>query len=225
MDGNRRFAKNKKLDTKDGHIAGFSSLKNILEWCLKLGVRAVTVYAFSIDNFNRPKDEVETLMDLAKEKISELSENMDFVKEHDLRIRIVGRLELLPSEVREKMYLVNEKMKNNRGPILNVCMAYLSTDEIAKAVSDISLSIYKDELQPIQINEQLIEETLESSIDCPKLDLLIRTSGETRLSNFMLWQASRGALIKFTTVNWPEFKLNNLLGIILDYQLSKLGFA
>ncbi|OMJ16658.1 Dehydrodolichyl diphosphate syntase complex subunit DHDDS [Smittium culicis] len=225
MDGNRRFAKARNMAPKEGHFAGFISLKNILEWCLKLGVQAVSVYAFSIDNFNRPKDEVEALMELTKQKVCELSENIDFIENHQLRIRVVGRLELLPTDVKEMMYQVNKKTENNKGPVLNICIPYLSTDEISTAVSKIAFKLNKKEIKKNELNEQLIETTLASIADCPSLDLLVRTSGETRLSNFMLWQVSRGALVKFTSVNWPEFSFSTLLGIILDYQLTKLGFV
>ncbi|PVU94687.1 hypothetical protein BB561_002343 [Smittium simulii] len=221
MDGNRRFARMKKCEIKDGHIAGFNGLKTVLEWCLKLKIETVTVYAFSIDNFNRPRPEVEALMELAKLRITELAENSHYVKQHNIRIQLIGKLDLLPEDVKIAMEKVNEKTKNNTGPLLNICFPYLSSQEISNATLKVSQLCQNRNLELDSVTVQDIENNLYTN-KSPQLELLIRTSGESRLSNFLLWQAAKGCIFSSVCVYWPQISFYTLFNSIMHFQIYKL---
>ncbi|CAJ0850469.1 11223_t:CDS:10 [Entrophospora sp. SA101] len=183
MDGNRRFANKMKWQAKEGHYEGFSSLIKILDTCLKLGVKVVTVYAFSIENFKRSKDEVDVLMELAKVKMIEICEKRELLKDHGFCIRILGNLSYLSSEIKELV----EKILYIIRATLNICFPYTSRDEMTNSVKIIMKMIENDQIQINDIDEKLFEHCLYTN-ESPPLDILIRTSGEIRLSDFLLWQ-------------------------------------
>ncbi|KAG8863127.1 cis-prenyltransferase [Tulasnella sp. 330] len=189
MDGNRRYARRRQQRALDGHTAGFFSLHRLLDVCLTLDIRCVSVYAFSIENFKRSQDEVEGLMTLAKEKLIEMSQKGGVLDRHQIRVNVVGRRELLPLDVQEVARKVEQMTMHHKKAILNICMPYTSRDEMATAV-ETTLRDCRDEfLYPEDITESDIDKSLQSAQrHSPSLDILVRTSGTFRLSDYFLWQ-------------------------------------
>lgn len=190
MDGNRRYATKANLGCKtEGHIKGFDKLSHALEWCNELGIKEITVYAFSIENFKRSQDEVDTLMELAREKFTKVLEEKDKLNERGICIRIIGNTKLLPIDLQKLIAAATLQTQHNSKAILNLAFAYTSRDEISNAMLTLIDAVENKEIQSSDINEQLIRKCMYSrySIDP---DLLIRTSGESRLSDFLLWQVS-----------------------------------
>ncbi|CAG8464564.1 15260_t:CDS:2 [Funneliformis caledonium] len=169
MDGNRRFARKVKVQTTKGHYMGFAKMEEVLDICLQLGIKVVTVYAFSIENFKRPKEEVDALMQLAKEKLKQLCQNSQIVKKHGIGIRILGNMSYLPQDLREVMEEAIETTKDN------------NRDEITNSVKKIAKMVDNKQIQIEDIDENLIERCLFTH-GCPPLEILIRTSGEIRLN-------------------------------------------
>lgn len=190
MDGNRRFATKTHLQSKtDGHIKGFDKLSEALEWCLEVGIKEVTVYAFSIENFKRSSDEVETLMSIARDKFGRLMEEKDKLNERGICIRIIGNLAMLPLDLQRNMAEAMLLTQHNTNAILNVAFAYTSRDEITESIRTIVRGVEDKELRPEDVSDSLIRRCMYSRLS-PDPDLLVRTSGEARLSDFMLWQVS-----------------------------------
>ncbi|KAJ1987763.1 cis-prenyltransferase [Dimargaris cristalligena] len=219
MDGNRRYARNLGVATQEGHLKGFRKLEEVLEWCMQLGIPAVSIYAFSIDNFNRPPEEVDTLMKMAKEKLVVFCRESETVRKYGINVRVCGNLKLLSPEVRAKVDEVHEITKNNNKAILNVCFAYNSSDEIATAMRRTIKDTTDGSLATEAIQWKNIEDHLFTA-DSPPLDILIRTSGENRFSDFLLCQIAKHCSIHFTHSLWPEFTLWDLLKMILEFQVT-----
>ncbi|XP_072941505.1 dehydrodolichyl diphosphate synthase complex subunit DHDDS [Epargyreus clarus] len=214
MDGNRRFAKkHKHAETVVGHHKGFDKLSETLKWCLDLGIPEVTVYAFSIENFKRQEDEVNGIMDLARDKFQRLLNEIDSINEWGVKIHVAGRLSLLPEDVQQLISKVMLATRYNNKMQLNIAYAYTGRDEISRAASCLIDGVQNNELPADAIDEDMISQTL----DIGEPELLIRTSGEVRLSDFMLWQVSHTVLY-FSDVLWPEFTIWNLLGAIIHFQ-------
>lgn len=188
MDGNRRYATKSNLPSKtEGHVKGFSKLSEALQWCLDVGIKEVTVYAFSIENFKRSSDEVETLMSLAREKFTKLIEEKDKLLERGICIRIVGNLSMLPTDIQRQMAEAVLLTKDNKAAVLNVAFAYTSRDEITESLRNIVKGVQDNKLLIDDISDSLIRKCMYTrKSDDP--ELLIRTSGESRLSDFLLWQ-------------------------------------
>ncbi|ORX68032.1 dehydrodolichyl diphosphate synthase [Linderina pennispora] len=218
MDGNRRFARKNHVVTSGGHRAGFHKLTDVLEWCNDLGIKHVSVFAFAINNFKRSTDEVTALMALARDKLRVLAEKSDLVKKHGLRIRVAGSKDMLPEDVRESITFAEESTKDNTGMTLNVCFPYSATDEISTAIRTLVEDVDSGKLMVADVSEKSLEERLH--IPGPELDILVRTSGEIRFSNYMLWQSSKMAYLKFVNAYWPEFSLWHMLSILVSWQLS-----
>ncbi|KIM33615.1 hypothetical protein M408DRAFT_326289 [Serendipita vermifera MAFF 305830] len=219
MDGNRRFARRKNEPVAKGHDQGSQALRNVLEICMRLGVPCVSVYAFSIENFKRPKQEVDALMELMKKGLLELSQHGDMLERYSVRVAGIGRTDLLPPDVLEVLRNVEELSKHNKKALFNICMPYTSQDEIATAVQSTVQKCLDGEIHPDDIGEEDIEEALLTSIPgSPPLDVLVRTSGVRRLSNFFLWQSCSDAQVHFLETLWPTFGLWDLTPIIMDYQ-------
>lgn len=216
MDGNRRYAKKNNVLKAEGHTKGFDKLAETLQWCLDLGIPEVTVYAFSIENFKRTKDEVDALMELARQKFQRLVDERDKLMEYSVRIRVIGNLSLLPQDVQELIAKAVVMTKNNDKTFLNVAFAYTAHDEMMNAVKSISLGVGDGNLSPEDISENLIGQSLYLN-ESPDPDLVIRTSGEVRFSDFLLWQLSY-SYIYFTDVLWPEFSIWHLLAAVFHYQ-------
>ncbi|KAL4596436.1 hypothetical protein ACB092_12G164200 [Castanea dentata] len=237
MDGNRRYAKKQNLIEGTGHRVGFLALMSMLKYCYEMGVRYVTIYAFSIDNFKRRPEEVQSLMDLMQEKIEGLMEEESIVNRYGVRVHFLGNLKLLSEPVRLAAERAMVATANNSKAVLSICVAYNSTNEIVHAVEkaceekweEISLlnasgsgygligleCIEKDEGENL-IKLIDIEKHMYVSV-APDPDILIRTSGETRLSNFLLWQSAYCYLYS-TPVLWPEIGFRHLLWAILNFQ-------
>ncbi|CAH1180346.1 unnamed protein product [Phaedon cochleariae] len=218
MDGNRRYATKTNVQKAEGHLKGFEKLAECLEWCRELGIREVTVYAFSIENFKRSKEEVETLMGLAREKFQKLLEEKDRLMKEGVCIRVIGNLSLLPEDLQELITKAMLLTKDNNRSILNVAFSYTSRDEIIHSIKTVIEGVTNDDISIDDIDEELLSSCLYMH-KSPNPDILIRTSGEVRLSDFLLWQLS-GTEIYFTDVLWPEFCIWHLLGCVFKYQRS-----
>lgn len=213
MDGNGRWANKRSLPRIAGHRAGMKAVKEVVKAADEIGVRYMTMYAFSTENWKRPRDEVDFLMKLPQEF---LSTELDELIERGVRIRMLGSKNELPSHTLKALLEAEEKTKDNSGLQLNFALNYGGRDELAKAFSVMAAQVKAGELQPEQLTEELISSYLYTS-EIPDPDLLIRTSGEIRLSNFMLWQLAYTELW-FTDVLWPDFTREHFYQAIVEYQ-------
>jgi tritrans,polycis-undecaprenyl-diphosphate synthase [geranylgeranyl-diphosphate specific] len=215
LDGNRRFARGKGIEATKGHVFGADKVDDLLRWCWKLNIKIITLYAFSTENFNRSEKEVETLMKLLAEKIKQFQEAPD-IKKNRVRIRVIGRLEYLPKELNEEIAKLEEATKDYENFFLNVAISYGGRAEIVDAVKKIARQIEKREIVVDEIDEELLARNL-YTVGIPDPDLIIRTSGEERLSGFLLWQSAYSELY-FTEVFWPAFRMIDLWRAIRIYQ-------
>eukprot|EP00730_Choanoeca_flexa_P019668 TRINITY_DN9613_c0_g4_i2.p1 TRINITY_DN9613_c0_g4~~TRINITY_DN9613_c0_g4_i2.p1 ORF type:complete len:359 (+),score=53.71 TRINITY_DN9613_c0_g4_i2:184-1260(+) len=216
MDGNRRFARKRRVAKLEGHSAGFNKLKQTLEWCLNLGVTAVTVYAFSIENFKRSPEEVNGLMQLALVKFKTLLEDSEVVHRNQVSVRILGDVSLLPEELQQVLGKVVTMTAHYTKAVLNICFAYTAQEEMTMATRTLAQGVEQGRLQPSDITANLMEYAL-YTLDTPEVDLLIRSSGEVRLSDFMLWQCG-SACLEYTSVLWPEFGYWDMMKCVFKYQ-------
>ncbi|XP_032691700.1 dehydrodolichyl diphosphate synthase complex subunit DHDDS [Odontomachus brunneus] len=216
MDGNRRYATKKNVAKVEGHKHGFRKLTETLNWCMDLGVNEVTMYAFSIENFKRSKEEVDGLMQLAKQKFEALLEDKDKFMEYGICVRVIGNLSLLAEDLRRAIAQVMVMTKDNNKVFLNIAFAYKSRDEITYAIKDVVKGVKHNEILSEDISEDLISECM-YTYNSPNPDLLIRTSGETRVSDFLMWQIS-DTCVYFSNVLWPEFSVWHFLSAIFYYQ-------
>lgn len=218
MDGNRRYADKTKIDKAHGHKQGFDTLARVLSWCRELGINHVTLYAFSIENFKRTPDEVNSIMDLAREKCDSLLDELDKVNEAGIRVRVAGDHNLLPEDLRKRIDKIQSMTSNNNRAYLNVCMAYTSRHELVNAIKQLSTLVHEDNITPEDIDLALLEQQLYLSRPFP--ELIIRTSGEVRLSDFMLWQCQESMLI-FVDALWPEISIWDFMKAIFHFQYHK----
>ncbi|KAK9815197.1 hypothetical protein WJX73_010695 [Symbiochloris irregularis] len=217
MDGNRRYARKSSVERSLGHRHGFTKLLDILEWCLELGVSNVTVFAFGEDNFKRSDEEVTELMSLAEEKLWQLLEEPELVARHGIRVKVLGNLNLLPEAVQRAAEHVMQATNQYNQVTLNICLAYSSKKEMNKALKAAS-KVDNVEDRVVVFQHQL------GTKGQPPVDLLVRTSGETRLSDFLLWQCATAHLV-FSRALWPEFTYLHLLEALLQYQQSLPALA
>jgi tritrans,polycis-undecaprenyl-diphosphate synthase [geranylgeranyl-diphosphate specific] len=224
LDGNRRWASNKALIPWVGHRHGANKIDDLMDWCIELDVKFITLYAFSTENFLRPKKEVEEIMKLIEEKLRSILEN-ERIHENRIRVKAIGRLDLLPESIQEVIQRVEEATKMYNDRFLNVALAYGGRAEIVDATKKIADEVKNGELKTEDINEQLFENYLYTA-HMPKqdADLIIRTSGEERLSGFLSWQSAYSELC-FVDVNWPDFRLIDLLRAVRTYQRRKRRFG
>lgn len=221
MDGNRRYAQKNSMGRAEGHLRGFDKLAETLEWCLDLGITEVTVYAFSIENFKRSKEEVDCLMELARQKFARLMEEKETLQKNGICIRVLGNLALLPKDVQESIAEAMSFTKHNTRAVLNVCFAYTSREEMCHAIKEVSEGVQLGLIKESDINEELLEKCMYTYASKDP-DLLIRTSGEVRLSDFLLWQ-STFSVLSFVQVLWPDFSQWHLYAGILHYQRHHQG--
>lgn len=207
MDGNGRWAKARGKDRTDGHIAGVDALRRTLSAAGNLGVKVMTVYAFSTENWNRPVEEVDALMGLLVQAIA--NETPALMKE-GIRLQTIGNIDRLPSDAKMALDKCIKDTAQNKNMTLVIALSYSAKDEIVRAVRNVVRNNVISE-----IDENLIESNLDTK-DLPELDLLIRTGGERRLSNFLLWQAAYAELF-FSEVLWPDFGEEALMEAIRDY--------
>jgi undecaprenyl diphosphate synthase len=213
LDGNGRWAKKRRLPRTFGHKVGAENLKTTTINCSKLGIKALSVYAFSTENWSRPKEEVDYLMKLPRELEKSFKGNFE---EYDIKVMFSGRRDRFSKENKELLNKIEEKTKDRSGLILNICFDYGSYTEMLTATKEISKLYKEGKIKLDDINEELFSNHLYTK-DLPKLDLLIRTSGELRISNFLLWQLAYSELY-FTKKLWPEFNYKQLLIAIDNYQ-------
>ena len=218
MDGNRRYARKARLETIDGHKQGFDRMTQMLEWCLDLGVREVTVYAFSIENFKRPDNEVQSLMEFAKEMFEKLIQDKHKLNETGKCVRVLGDLALVRDDIKPLVADIVLSTQHNRERVLNICFGYTSRYEVTNALQELTNCVQSGLIAERDINETLVSDFLFSNRSSEP-DLLVRTSGETRLSDFLLWQTSH-CVIAFANVLWPEFTIWDLFRAIMYYQVN-----
>ena len=220
MDGNGRWAKNQGMLRVFGHEKGTKSVKQTVESCAKLGIEFLTLYAFSTENWNRPKIEVDTLMKLL---VSALKKELKTLQNNDIKLNAIGNLGTLPTIVKKELEEVIEKTKANNRMTLTLALSYGSRDEIINAVKIISEKVKNNIISVDAIEESIINQHLYTQ-NMPDVDLLIRTSGEHRISNFLLWQIAY-AEFYFTDVLWPDFNEEELHKALLSYQKRERRFG
>ncbi|CAD5230630.1 unnamed protein product [Bursaphelenchus okinawaensis] len=220
MDGNRRYARTKNMGSVvKGHFRGFDQLTRVLDWCNQLGVKEITCYAFSIENFKRSQDEVDGLLQMAEQKFTRLLEEKEKLEEKRVKFRFFGDLERLPSKLQRLIAEIELFTKDFDGAFLNVCLSYTSQDEIARGMERIRLAKVDGVIDENEITEDLLEHSLDTRSSLP-VDMLIRTSGEKRLSDFLLWQtSSNNCFLHFDEVLWPDFDFTHLFKAIMRYQM------
>jgi undecaprenyl diphosphate synthase len=220
MDGNGRWAKQKGMLRAFGHENGTKSVRETVEACAEIGIENLTLYAFSTENWNRPKIEVQTLMRLL---ISSLKKEMKTLQKINIKLNAIGNLDALPRKVYKELNDVIDKTKNHNRMTLTLAVSYGSRDEIVQAVKEISNKVKNNIISPEIIDEYIINQHLYTQ-NLPDVDLLIRTSGEQRISNFLLWQIAYAELY-FTDVLWPDFSKEDLYKAIVDYQNRERRFG
>jgi len=220
MDGNGRWAKKKNLNRISGHMKGVESVREVVTACRELGIKVLTLYAFSIENWKRPKDEVRALMALLKEYL--LKEKEEMLK-NNIRLSVIGRVEDLPIDVQNTLSETIKITERCDGMILNLALSYGGRAEILHAVQDILFDSQKGKIKVEEITPQRFSQYLWTR-GIPDPDLLIRTSGEFRISNFLLWQIAYTELYVTETL-WPDFDRQELLKAIADYQSRERRFG
>ena len=220
MDGNGRWAKQRGLPRTMGHRAGIKSVRRVVEACVELKVPVLTLYAFSVENWQRPKLEIHTLMRLLSEF---LEKEIDEMNEHDICFMAIGRLGELPDFVKTRLSRTIEATSRNKGLVLNLALNYGGRSEIVDAVKKIAQKVRRSELNPEEINEASFSQFLYTQ-GIPDPDLLIRTSGEMRVSNFLLWQISYSEIV-VTKKLWPDFNKNDLEKAIQEFQTRERRFG
>lgn len=215
MDGNRRFARELGLGHLEGHLEGRNKLEEVLNWCLEVDIKILTVYAFSTENINRDAAEVEGLMDIFEQSFYKAAED-ERVAKHKLRIRVLGQKEMLPEKVQKAIRYAEEKTAHHKNYTLNLAVAYGGREEILRAIRKLAHDVNEGRLHPDEIDHDLFARELYTA-DIPDPDLILRTSGEERISNFLLWQLAYSELY-FTDVYWPGFRKIDFLRAIREYQ-------
>jgi undecaprenyl diphosphate synthase len=220
MDGNGRWAKQQGLLRALGHESGTKSVKVIIESSAKLGIEFLTLYAFSTENWNRPKLEVETLM---KVLINSLKKELTTLQKNNIKLNAIGNLEKLPKSAQKELLDVIDKTKDNTQMTLTLALSYGSREELVSAVKNICSKVKNNIISIDSIDDSIINEHLYTQ-NLPDVDLLIRTSGEHRISNFLLWQIAYSELY-FTDILWPDFKEQDLYEAIISYQKRERRFG
>lgn len=220
MDGNGRWASARGLPRKAGHRAGAESVRQAVDACLERGVEFLTLYAFSYENWNRPQKEIDALMSLLEDFLK--SKSREF-KKQNVRLRTIGRTDLLPPSCREQLAKAIEETAKNTGLTIILALSYGSREEICDAATRIAQKIKNHELEPEEISPELITQHLDTA-EFPDPDLLIRTSGELRLSNFLLWQLSYAEFF-ISPRNWPDFRKADFLEALENYSRRQRRFG
>ena len=220
MDGNGRWAKKQGLFRTFGHENGTKAVREIVEACAELSIPYLTLYAFSTENWNRPKIEVETLMKLL---VSSLRNEIKTLQDNQIKLNAIGNLEALPKKAHKELLDVIENTKNNSRMTLTLALSYGSREEIIKTIKEISDKVKNNLISPSSIDESVINNHLYTR-NLPDVDLLIRTSGELRISNFLLWQIAYAELY-FTDTLWPDYRKDHLFEAIINYQKRERRFG
>ncbi|MCI6277429.1 MAG: isoprenyl transferase [Clostridium sp.] len=220
MDGNGRWAKKRGLPRTLGHKAGVETIRNIVKECSRLNIKYLTLYAFSTENWKRPPEEVNALMKLLVEYLKSEFEELN---NNDVVINSIGNIDRLPEVCRNELRLAHEKTKNNEGVVLNLALNYGGRDEILHAINSLVKDLRLNNLKETTITEEIFERYLYTA-SMPDPDLIIRPSGELRLSNFLLWQCAYSEFW-YSDICWPDFKPKDLRKAIIDYQKRSRRFG
>jgi undecaprenyl diphosphate synthase len=220
MDGNGRWARQHGLFRTSGHERGTKAVREIVEACAEIGIPYLTLFAFSTENWNRPKFEVETLMKLL---VSSLKKEIKTLQENDIKLNAIGNLDALPKKAHKELMDVIEQTSSNKRMTLTLALSYGSREEITKTIREISVKVKNNLISPASVDETMINNHLYTR-DLPDVDLLIRTSGEQRISNFLLWQIAYAELY-FTETLWPDYTKAHLFEAIADYQGRERRFG
>jgi len=220
LDGNRRYAKKLGKETWKGHEHGVKKVEKLLEWCKDLGITELTLYSFSLDNFDRSEIEKKAIFSLFKKNIQRLEKD-EKLQKHGIKVNFIGRLDKFPEEIVNEMEKVMDQTKDNTNFKLNFAMAYSSKAEITDSLKKIILKIRKGELNEKDVNETVIEKNLYLS---SKPDIFIRPGKEKRMSDFLLWQSAYSELF-FIDKLWPEFEKEDLIEIIEEYKQRERRFG
>ncbi len=224
LDGNRRFAKKLMLKPWMGHEWGRKKVEKLIEWCSELGIKEVSLYAWSIENFSRPREEFDYIMKLFREACEQLKSDKKLQergRQLGIKVRFLGRLEMFPKGVRQLMREIMEKSAGNTGLIVNFCMAYGGRQEITDAARRMAADVQKGRLSAAGVNDDTFKKYLYMPDDP---DLIIRTGGEKRLSGFLLYQSSYSELF-FLEKTWPEFEKEDLVQVIEEYRQRERRFG
>jgi len=220
MDGNGRWAKKRGLPRVAGHNEGIKSVRTVVEACGDLGIKVLTLYTFSKENWLRPRQEVSTLMKLL---VSTLRKEIDELQEKNVQLRAIGNIEDLPEPAYRELLFGIERTKHNTGLILNLALSYSGRQEIVDAVREMAQKVKAGIIQPEEIGERIFASHLHT-YDLPDPDLLIRTSGESRISNFLLWQLAYTE-IYVTKTFWPDFHKDELYDALLNFLSRERRFG
>ena len=220
MDGNGRWAQEKGQDRLYGHYHGVESVRNIVEGCAELGIHYLTLYAFSTENWDRPQQEVEGLMSLL---VDTIHKEVPTLNKNNIRLHVIGDLNMLPQFARNELQEALEMTSQNTGLNLIMALSYSSRWELVNAVKNIGLDVQAGKIDPATINHETLEKYLTTS-QFPDPELMIRTSGEYRISNFLLYQLAYAELY-FTNTRWPDFRKENLYEAIIDFQARERRFG
>ncbi|MET7030046.1 isoprenyl transferase [Sediminicola luteus] len=220
MDGNGRWAKKQGKLRVFGHENGVKTVRETVENCAKIGIGYLTLYTFSTENWNRPKLEVDTLMKIL---VSSLKKELKTLHKNNIRLNAIGNIDSLPKKANKELKEVMEKTSENSGMTLTLALSYGAREEIRNAVEQISIKVKNNIISPEKIDETIINNHLYTH-NLPDVDLLIRTSGERRISNFLLWQIAYAELY-FIDVFWPDFKEHHLVEAIINYQNRERRFG
>lgn len=213
MDGNGRWAQEQGQDRLFGHFHGVESVRNIVEGCSDLGIKFLTLYTFSTENWDRPQNEVNGLMELMAETIRK---EVPLLNKNNIHLHVIGDLQLLPEYAMKELSEAMEMTSANTGLNLILALSYSSRWELVNAVKKIAIDVKEGKIQPEAVDQLLLEKYLVTS-DFPDPELMIRTSGEFRISNFLLYQLAYAELY-FTNTRWPDFRKENLYEAIVDFQ-------
>jgi tritrans,polycis-undecaprenyl-diphosphate synthase [geranylgeranyl-diphosphate specific] len=222
MDGNRRFATEQGMGIKDGHAAGRDTLESLLNWCLELEIRILTVYALSTENLGRPAEEVAGLMDLFDRALRDIATDAR-VHRHEIRVRVIGNRAALPARVREAIDIAERATEGYSKYRYNVALAYGGRDEIVEAIRALAREVRDAGLDPDAIDSDAVSRHLYTR-DLPDPDLIFRTSGEERISNFLLWQSAYSELY-FSDVLWPGLTRLEFLRAIRAFQMRRRRYG
>lgn len=224
LDGNRRWAESRSYTRSVGHWYGAEKAEKLLEWCHELNIKTLTLYVLSIENLKRSPEEVKELLDLMEEKLRDLFQD-ERIHKHHIRVKALGKLDLLPDSIRKLIIKIEKATEDYDEHFLNIAIAYGGRLEIVDGVKSIVEKVRRGEIDPSDITPKVIEDHLYTShLPHPEPDLIIRTSGEERLSGFLLWQSAYSEFV-FIDTYWPEFRKIDLMRAIRTYQRRKRRFG
>ena len=220
MDGNGRWAKDKGMNRIFGHKNAITAVRDTIEAAAEIGTEAITLYAFSTENWKRPKLEVNALMGLL---INSLNKELSTLQKNEVRLNTIGDINTLPNNAQKTLKEVVSKTKNNKKIVLTLALSYGAREEIVNTIKNISKKVVNKELSIEEIDEKIINNHL-YTFNLPDVDLMIRTSGEQRISNFLLWQMAYAELY-FTSILWPDFRKEHFYDAIIEYQNRERRFG